>query len=152
MLFRSAHHRSIYPSATTVSVAEAMADSYALNIIRTLSDRLTNTFTFKQRPTGNRNTVEDEETLRTSRDDVMWWKASKQRIQDYISRIPTSSESEASPIIAVRRRDEPKSVEILTNSNVYKKRLDRATPELQKLVQGKGYKVLVTYSASLGAM
>lgn len=82
----------------------------------------------------------------TSINDNMWWNASRQRIRDYISGIPTSSASEASPTIVVRRSNEKGgsgSIEILTNSAAYRKRLEKSVPELQKLVKGHGYRIRI---------
>lgn len=93
------------------------------------------------------NDVENEAANHGARmDDAVWWNASRQRIRDYISRIPTSSASEASPTIVVRRSEERKQVEIITNSAAYRKRLERSIPELQRLVKGHGYRICVTHS------
>lgn len=105
----------------------------------------------KQRPSSNFYNADDLEIANAGGDgqsassnDSMWWNASKQRIRDYISGIPTSSASEASPTIVVRRSNNDKgSIEILTNSAAYRKRLEKSVPELQKLVKGHGYRIRI---------
>ena len=78
------------------------------------------------------------------RDPEAWWKSCKPRINAFISRIPTKSEYEASPMVLIHKNTNTRTVEIITSSATYTKRLRKSIPELEALgPEREGYRVVI---------